>query len=260
MIDTKRKVNAIKSDVIKTAYKAKEGHIPSAISIVDILYVLYSKVLRISLSKIDDPERDIFILSKGHASLGIYATLKHFKFIGENALSQFATFNSILGGHPDKNKIPGIEASTGSLGHGLPIAVGHAYSAKLSNSDKKIFVLIGDGEANEGAVWEAVLFAATHKLSNLTCIIDHNHSGDRAIDIGDVKEKFSAFDWEVNEVDGHCHNELIRALSQTSYEKPLMILANTIKGKGVVEMENNHAWHHKIPSENELKSFLEQLK
>jgi transketolase len=227
----------------------KEGHIPSSLSILDIMYVLYDKILDVESIKQNKEDRDRFILSKGHASLGLYVILEHFGILKED-INTFCDFSSKLGGHPT-DKIFGVESSTGSLGHGLPIGVGMALGYKIKGYKKKIYVLIGDGEANEGTIWESVLLANHHKLNNLICIIDYNHSNDRALTLGDLSSKFLHSGWNVWITDGHNQEEIYKIINGPS-DRPLCIIANTIKGKGISFMENNHEWHHKTPNEQEL--------
>lgn len=236
-------------DILKLSYDKKEGHIGSSLSILDILYVLYKN--KISHGK------DKFILSKGHASLGLYVILDYFNLLNED-INTFCDFNSSIGGHPS-NKLKNVEASTGSLGHGLPIAVGMAMANKINKDTSKVYVLIGDGESNEGSVWEAALLASHHKLDNLVCIMDHNHSGDRALSIQDVIKKFEAFNWHCIEVDGHNLNDLTTAFNFDSINRPIFILANTVKGHGIKVMENNPEWHHKSPTLDEYNKFLKDL-
>lgn len=242
-----------------TAANSGEGHIPSALSIVDILWVLYDKVLSIYPHDPNNPNRDRFILSKGHASLGLYTILAEKGYFDETLMQTFGQYDSILGGHPDRNKVPGVEASTGSLGHGLPMCIGVALALKIRKSTARVFTIIGDGECNEGSIWEAVLLAAHHKLNNLICIIDYNHSTDRALNVGDLVLKFKAFGWVCCEVNGHDHNQIYSALSHVSSDGPSVVIANTIKGKGCKIMENNPAWHHKSPSKDELNEILKSL-
>ncbi len=251
-------MNELKRMIVKSAATAGEGHIASAFSILDILWVLYDRVLSIHPERPDDPDRDRFILSKGHASLGLYAVLAKKEFFPASELDTFGTYKSILGGHPDRNKVPGVEASTGSLGHGFPVAVGVAIGLKIKENSAHVYVLVGDGECNEGTVWESALLAAHHNLDNLTCIIDYNHSTDRALSVGDLVTKFTSFGWESVEVDGHDHTAIEKALLLRT-GAPIAIIANTTKGKGLQMMENNPAWHHKAPTESELKNILQQL-
>jgi len=247
--------------IIEATYNAKEGHIASAFSILDILWVLYDRILNIDPSDLDNPDRDRFILSKGHASLGLYGVLSEKGFFDKNLLKDFGKYDSPLGGHPDRNKVPGVEASAGSLGHGMPIAVGIAMGLKIKKSKAHVFCIIGDGEANEGTIWESALLASHHSLSNLCCIIDHNHSTDRALKVDSLSDKFKSFGWNVYEVDGHNHEEIYDILSaENCNDNPKIVIANTIKGKGIKLMENNPSWHHKAPSPEEMSQFLSELK
>ncbi len=234
--------------IIDISHKSKEGHIGSSLSVLNILYVLYDKILKNSDHH--------FILSKGHASLGLYAILEHFGLLDQD-LDNFCEYESMLGGHPS-NRVKNIEASTGSLGHGLPMGVGIALGEKIKNNDNKVFVIIGDGESNEGTNWESALLASHHKLNNLYCIMDYNRSNDRALKIDDVIKKFTSFNWECIEVDGHNNEEIYEALSSNS-DKPIFILCNTIKGKGCSIMENNPEWHHKSPNDDEYKKIITEL-
>jgi len=175
------KMNELRRLIVKASAATGEGHIPSALSILDILWVLYDKVLKVDPNNPADPNRDRFILSKGHGSLGLYAVLVKKGFFSATTLENFGKFDNILGGHPDRNKVPGIETSTGSLGHGFPISVGIALGLRIKKMNCRVFTIIGDGEANEGTVWESMLLAAHHNLSNLSVIVDYNHSTDRAL-------------------------------------------------------------------------------
>jgi len=251
--------NVIISNIVKQAYLKKEGHIPSSLSILDILLVLYRDILDLDSIRNEAEDRDRFVLSKGHASLGLYAILNEFNLLNE-PLENFADTTSLLGGHPT-DKLKHVEASTGSLGHGFPMAVGMALGYKIRGFKKKVYCLIGDGEANEGTVWESALLASYHKLDNLVCIMDHNHSGDRALIIDNVRKKFGAFSWDCAEVDGHDQADLKRALRIEEKNFPRFILAQTVKGKGIPMMENNPEWHHKFPAnEEELNKILGELK
>ena len=241
------------------AQKSKEGHVPSSLSILDLVWVLYTRVLNIDPKNPLFPGRDRFFLSKGHASLALYVVLAKIGFFKENELEHFAEFESILGGHPDRLKVPGIEASTGSLGHGFPQAVGTALALKIRGGSARVFVLIGDGESNEGTIWESALLASQYQLSNLVCILDFNHSTDRALKMGDMGAKFESFGWNVKEINGHDHSEIELAMKKIGSSQPIFIIANTIKGKGIAIMENNPEWHHKIPSMSDVEMFLGEL-
>lgn len=250
-------VRALKRQVLTACYTAKEGHVASAYSILDILYVLYHGVLNCAPDRMDDPTRDRFVLSKGHAAIGYYAVLADAGYVSE-PLENMCSFGSSLGGHPDSNKVPGVEVSTGSLGHGVPMAVGMAWALKLQGNDAHVYALAGDGEINEGAVWESLLIADHHKLNNFTLILDYNHSTDRAVDLGCAGDKLSAFGFKVIEIDGHDHAQIKSALL-TRAERPVAVIANTVKGRGIREMTNEPAWHHRIPTQDEYERFMEEL-
>lgn len=250
------KLNSLKIDILKMSYKAQEGHVASAFSILDILWVLYKNVMFDSRGE----ERGTFVLSKGHASLALYSILREKGYLEQETMNHFAEYNSILGGHPKRNPEKGIVASTGSLGHGLPIAAGMALGNKIQNNDLHVFVLVGDGEMNEGSMWESIALAGHHKLSNLTCIVDYNHSTDRALNMGDLCEKFHNFGWDAETINGHDHAAIRQALSLDCVgNRPRAVIAETIKGYGCKEMENNPAWHHKFPTEEELSRLVLEL-
>ena len=232
------------SRIAELSVIGKEGHVPSALSILDIIWVIYNKIININLLKRRSRKRDFFILSKGHGCLAQYVVLEKKGIISKKDLNTFCKYKSNFGGHPDSNKIEGIECSTGSLGHGFPFAAGVAYGNKLLNIKSKVITLVGDGECNEGSIWETAMIASHHKLNNLICIVDKNKSSDRALKIDDLKSKFKSFGWHAVNIDGHSHKEIFKALNIKS-KKPLAIIANTIKGKGINFMENNPEWHHK---------------
>ncbi len=254
----KSPLKKLKQIIVRASAKSGEGHIPSAFSVLDILWVLYDKILQIDPKNPRADDRDSFILSKGHASLALYAVLAEKWFFPLSELENFGKFGSILGGHPDRNKVPGVEASTGSLGHGFPIGAGVALGLKIKKLSNKVFVLVGDGECNEGTVWESALLASHHKLSNLSCIVDYNHSTDRALGMGNISKKFESFGWDACVINGHDHKEIYNALIKKT-DKPKVIIANTIKGYGSKTMENNPAWHHKSPSPEEFDVLMEEL-
>lgn len=258
-MSSEREINSLRAQILQMAQKSGEGHVPSSLSILDLLWVLYTRVLTTDPANPNLENRDRFFLSKGHASLGLYSVLSARGFFPQSELENFCEFESILGGHPDRLKVPGVEASTGSLGHGLPQAVGVALALKLKRNPSRVFALIGDGEANEGTIWESALLAAHHNLDNLVCILDFNHSTDRALQLGEISSKFKSFNWEVKEIDGHNHEQITESLMPQLSSKPLFLLAHTIKGKGFSVMENNPEWHHKAPNKEEMKTFLGEL-
>jgi transketolase len=253
-------LRGLRAQVLRAASRSGEGHIPSAFSILDVLWVLYDRVLRHDPADPSSDDRDRFILSKGHGSLGLYAVLAAKGYFPSDELDRFASLVSRLGGHPDMTKVPGVEASTGSLGHGLPIGVGVALALRIRRIDRRVIVLVGDGECNEGTIWESALLAAHHRLGHLTCIVDYNHSNDRALLLGDVAAKFRSFGWHAEEVDGHDHAALSAALAASGGEAPRALVAHTTKGFGCPPMENNPAWHHRVPSADELPTLVEALR
>jgi transketolase len=250
----------LRSSILKAATYSGEGHVPSALSILDILYVIYDEFIPHTTSLSANDLGNRFILSKGHASLALYAVLNHHSKISDEDFYSFAKFESNLGGHPDRNKIPGVESSTGSLGHGLPQGIGLAMALRIKESSGHVFVLIGDGEANEGTIWESALLAPHHKLENLTCIVDNNLSSERAVDMGRFSEKFDAFGWKAIEIDGHDHAAIRNALRVREDGRPIAIIANTVKGYGVLSMESNPEWHHRSPNTDELEFLLGDMR
>lgn len=226
------------------------GHLGSSLSLIEIVRVLYDHVLRF---RADDPlweGRDRFILSKGHGCLALYAVLADKGFFPRQELSRFCREGTYLGGHPERGKIPGVEASTGALGHGLPIGVGMALAARIKNKDARVFVAMGDGEINEGSVWEAAMCAGKHRLGHLTAMVDYNKlqsygATDDVQPLEPLADKWRAFGFAVQEVDGHDTEALIRALSTQDTDKPTAVICHTIKGKGISFAEGRADWHHK---------------
>lgn len=261
--------NIIRQDILKMVHNAKSGHPGGSLSCVDILAVLYKKILNIPVEWDKSPNfktRDKFILSKGHASPALYATLANCGFFSKDLLMGFRMLGSKLQGHPSsRTKLPGIEVSTGSLGQGLSIGIGLALANRLDKLKSKVFVLLGDGEMQEGSVWEGLMNASHHKLNNLVVIVDKNNlqiDGDvREIkSLEPLDEKLKAFGFEVSVVDGHNYDEIENALLEAKKsDKVCAIIANTIKGKGVSFMENNVSWHGKAPKDEELNKALEEL-
>ncbi len=260
MNHSEQKICELKKYILQISHDTHEGHVPSAFSVLDILYVLYHEVLNIDPHNPKKSDRDYLIVSKGHSAVGIYAILADCGFFDMEELKTFGKFKSRLGGHPDLNKVPGIEASTGSLGHGFPIAAGIAMGVGYKNSAQKVFCIVGDGELNEGSVWETFALAGEHQLKNFVAIIDYNHSLDRSIRWGNLENKISEFGWDTAVVDGHNHAELLKIFTK-QHDKPLAVIANTIKGKGCATMEKDPAaWHHRAPNDAELQQLMEELK
>lgn len=257
---------AIRKRDLEMVYGAKLGHIGGDFSVIDILATLYFAVLRIDPQHPDDPERDRFILSKGHAAGALYTTLAHAGFFPLDELHTFAQPLSRLNGHPNRVKVPGVETNTGPLGHGVPVAVGCAMGAKMSGAAWRTFVVTGDGELQEGSNWEAALSAAHYKLDNLTIIVDRNglQQGDfteQTMHLDPLADKWRAFGFAVREVNGHDHAALLTIFEQLPFEwgKPNCVIAHTHKGQGVSFMRDRAAWHHKIPSAEEYERALQEL-
>ena len=200
-----------------------EKHDFSAHSTLDVLWVLYDRILRYDASNPHSEERDRFVLSKGHGPVAYYAILAAKGFFPPSALKSFETWEGFLGHHPDRNRVPGVEASTGSLGHGLPMAIGIALALRAKKSDRRVFVLVGDGECNEGSIWEAILLAGHLRLANLTCIVINNHSS--SLLLGDLGQKFSAFNWGATTIDGRSHLQIEHALSQHDSQRSTVVIA-----------------------------------
>lgn len=243
---------------IEMTHLSQGAHIGSILSVADIIAVLYNDIANVDPNNPKKPDRDRIILSKGHAGAAIYATLAEKGFFNVEELKTHYADGSRLSGHVSHKGIPGVEFSTGSLGHGLSVAAGIAYAAKKDNKQYKVFVICGDGECDEGAVWEAALVANHFKLNNLIAIIDHNKMQsldfcENTITLSPFADKWKAFGWNVIDIDGHDHNALKDALARAtgSKLKPTVIIANTIKGKGISFMENNILWHYRFPHKGE---------
>tara|TARA_Y100000031_G_scaffold113093_1_gene124938 strand:- start:156 stop:1001 length:846 start_codon:yes stop_codon:yes gene_type:complete len=252
---------------VKTLESGNRAHLGSAMSIMEIIRVLYDDFLKVDPLKPKDLNRDRFILSKGHGCLAQYVVLADKGFFDEKELLTFCHAGSILGGHPEYGKIPGVEASTGALGHGMPIGVGMALAAKLQNRKSRVVVLVGDGESNEGSIWEAAMSATKHKLSNFTVIVDSNKIQSygfvsEVLDLEPIVEKWDSFGFAVEEVNGHNVSELKKVFSRLPFdeEKPTALICHTIKGKGFPFAENNPAWHHKSKlSDTEIQKMYDSI-
>jgi transketolase len=255
--------NSIRRSIVKMNARSKASHSGTALSTVDILTVLYFKTLNIDPKNPLHVNRDKFILSKGHGSSALYATLAERGFFDKSLLEGFYLDGGILPGHLDKEAVPGVEVSSGSLGHGLSLGLGMAIANKVDGRDSKVYVMCGDGELNEGSMWEAIMFAPCQQLKNLTLIIDYNKlqgygRTNEVINLEPLSDKFTAFNWDVFEINGHDYTEIESALTQTT-QKPKVIIAHTIKGKGVSYMENQFVWHYKSPNEEQLQQALSEL-
>jgi len=251
-----------RQEILKMTSRAKASHVGSALSVIDILSVLYSGAANISPANQSDSQRDVVILSKGHAASAIYSTLALQGFYSRNWLDQYCANGAPLGGHVTSRGVPGVELSTGSLGHGLPYGLGISLSRKISGMNGRTFVVMSDGECDEGTTWESALLANHHVLNNLTVVIDRNgiqslKETEETLKLEPFADKWRAFGWSVHEVDGHDYLSLATKLTQE--EKPSVIIANTTKGKGVSFMENSVLWHYRPPNEEELLSALSEV-
>ena len=263
MSPTQKLANRIRQNALKMVHRAKASHIASALSITDILAVLYGEVMCFDPADQYYKSRDRFILSKGHACVAVYATLAEVGFIPKEQLETYGDDFSWLMNHIS-HKVNGVEFSTGSLGHGLPFGVGKALAAQTRGETWRTFVLLSDGEMDEGSNWEALLFAAHHKLSKLTAIIDYNklqslESVANTLGLEPLVDKLKAFGCSVQEIDGHSHQLIARALNSPDSDKPTVIVAHTTKGKGVSFMENRVEWHYKNPNDEQLAMALAEL-
>jgi transketolase len=273
MVETATDVGALEAmarqirvDIVRTIFQAGDGHPGPALSIADILVALYFGVMRVDPSNPGWPDRDRFILSKGHGCAALYATLARKGYFSPSLLPTFRALGSTLQGHPDVNKTPGLDATTGSLGHGLSIGLGMVMAGRLQGRDYSVFVVTGDGELAEGIVWEAAISARTLDAGKLIALVDFNRFQSGApiesnSGLLPILPKWQAFGWHCQEIDGHNMREILEAVqvAQSEPEAPSMILAHTIKGKGVPFMENDNSWHKRVPTETELSEALAAL-
>ena len=262
-MNTRDLAKNIRIDALNMVNKGGSSHIGSVLSIVDILAVLYGSIMNYDSKNPELELRDRFILSKGHAGAGVYATLAEVGFFNKLELLHHCQNGSKLSGHVSHKGVHGVEFSTGALGHGLSVGTGMALRAKLDNLSYRVFVGLGDGELDEGSNWEAFMFAAHRKLNNLHVIIDRNNlqsmdTTENTLALEPLSEKIKAFGWDVQEIDGHNHTSLNKALSKNS-DLPLCTIANTIKGKGVSYMENSIEWHYKTPKDDQFKQAIAEL-
>lgn len=260
------KATAIRVSILKAVTAAKSGHPGGSLSIADLMALLYYVEMNVDPKNPKDGNRDRFVLSKGHAAPALYATLAEKGFFDKGELENLRKIDFMLQGHPDMKHTPGVDMSTGSLGQGISAACGMALAGRIDKKDYRVFAVLGDGELEEGQVWEAAMFAGFYKLNNLTAFIDFNGL---QID-GDIREvmsplpiapKFEAFNWNVIEVNGHDLDELHNAIeaAKACTDKPTAIVMNTVKGKGVKEMEGQAGWHGKAPSAEEYEKFVAEL-
>ncbi len=260
------KANVMRQDIVKMVAEASSGHPGGSLSAADIVAVLYFNEMNIDANNAKDPNRDRFILSKGHASPVLYAALAEKGFFPREELMTFRKIDSRLQGHPSKKSLPGVEMSTGSLGQGLSAANGIAMAGKMDKLDYRVYAVIGDGEIQEGMIWEAAMAAGHYKLDNLTAFLDYNGLQidgpvDDVLNPAPVDDKFRAFGWHVIIIDGHDMNQIDDAIQEAKQtkDKPTMIIAKTVKGKGVSYMENQVGWHGTAPNADQLKQALEEL-
>lgn len=261
-----KKATELRKDIVTMICKSKSGHPGGSLSVIDILTALYYDVMNIDVANPKKEDRDRFVLSKGHAAPALYAVLADKGYFDKGLLETLRQYGSILQGHPDMKKISGVEISTGSLGQGLSVANGMALASRLQNIPYRVYVAMGDGELQEGQVWEAAMTSAQYKLDNLTAFVDYNNlqidgNVSDIMNVASVEDKFKAFGWNVLTIDGHNFQEILDAVEKAKEckGKPTMIVANTVKGKGVDFMENVCGFHGVAPTEEETKRAIEQL-
>lgn len=264
--DLKKKAITIRQEIIKMTSNANSGHLGGSLSCVDILVALYFHQLKCDPQNPSWPHRDRFILSKGHAAPALYATLALRGYFPKEELSTFRDINSRLQGHPDNRKTPGVEASTGSLGQGLSVGIGMALGFKLANRENYVYVLVGDGELNEGQMWEAAMFANHYKVDNITVLVDRNHGQNdgrtkEIMSLEPISTKWAAFGWSVLEVDGHNIKDILDILdrSMENRGKSVAIIAETVKGKGVPLVEGNNDYHARPLADELVSQAIEEL-
>lgn len=256
----------MRRNIFRTICLGGGGHLPACFSIVEILTVLYRRILRVNPVDPKNPDRDRFLLSKGHAAVALYTILAEMGFLDAALLETYGHSGTILGGHPDMHKLSGVEASTGALGHGFPFSVGMALAGKMDHKSYRTFVVLGDGECQEGSIWEAAMFAAQQGLDNLTAILDYNKLQaldrlDSIVSLEPLAEKWRSFGWSVCEVDGHDIPSLLNTFGRIPFEpgKPNLVVAHTIKGKGISFMENVPIWHYRLPNPEEMRTACRDL-
>jgi transketolase len=254
----------VRRDDLQMIYRARLGHIGGDFSVIDVLVTLYAAILNVDPARPRAADRDRLVLSKGHTAGALYATLAHCGFFARHELETFASPLSALNGHPNRTKVPGVETNTGPLGHGFPVAVGIALSARLQASARRTFVVLGDGELQEGSNWEAAMTASHYGLSSVFAVVDRNRlqQGARTEETKQLEPlaaKWASFGWEVREVDGHDHGQLLDTFRRPGTTRPVCVIAHTVKGKGVSFMEDRVEWHHKVPSAEQVEIALREL-
>ena len=258
------KARQIRVDILTMLFACQSGHPGGSLSLVEILLALYDQVLRYDSANLTWAERDRLVLSKGHGCPALYAVLAENGCFPREELGTLRQLGSILQGHPDMHKTPGVDASTGSLGQGMSVSVGYALAGKRPQHDFRVFCIIGDGEMQEGLVWEAAMAAAHYHLNNLTVILDYNHlqidgNNDQVLSLGDVRAKWSAFGWDICEADGHDIDAIAAVLNQPTTDRPRFVICHTIKGKGVSFMENAVGWHGKPMNQEQFDAAMQEM-
>ncbi len=265
--ELEQKARKVREDIIEEVYSAKSGHPGGSLSVADILTALYFKVMNIDPKNPNKEDRDRFVLSKGHCSPALYSCLANRGFFPVEDLKTFRNINSYLQGHPDKNKVPGVDMTTGSLGQGLSCANGMAIAGKMNKKDYRVYCVLGDGEIEEGQIWEAAMAANKYKLDNLCVIVDNNNlqidgTIEEVMSSYPIDEKFRSFGFEVIKIDGHDIEEIIKAfeVAKNVKGKPTCIIAKTIKGKGISYMENQVGWHGKAPNDEQYEQAIKEMR
>jgi len=264
--ELKKIASAVRQRVIELSHSAGTPHLGSSLSCIDVLVAAYWSVLKIDPDKPLDPDRDRFILSKGHAALALYVTLSKRGFFSEETLATYNRDGGRLAEHPGPGCVPGVEAATGSLGHGLPLGVGMALAARIQGRSHRVIVLMSDGECNEGSVWEAAMLAPAQRLDNLTAVVDYNKwqataRSNETLSLAPLRAKWEAFGWDAVEIDGHDMDAVVGMLAKgpNGSRKPRMIVAHTVKGRGVSFMEDDNNWHYRIPNAEEVRKATREL-
>jgi len=265
MIDSIRLAAQIRAKTVEMSHAAGAAHLASALSCTDIVSVLFHSVLKLDPHNPKCEDRDRFILSKGHAATTLYAALAYKGFLTDSDLQTYWHQGSLLEEHPSP-KLPGVEAATGSLGHGLPCGCGMALAGRINGRQYRTFVVMSDGECNEGSVWEASMFAAANKLGSLCAFVDFNKwqatgRSKEVLALDPLAEKFTSFGWDVHEIDGHDHQQILNAVNgvSVSQDRPTMVVAHTVKGKGVSFMEDDNNWHYRVPTSEEVQLAKAEL-